>query len=226
MERTIEVHAYHGWGMHGDFWAPLTDALPDHVFLKPADRGYFGGEFEPEFSEEAESKVLFLHSYGVHWCPVEKLEQADTIVILNGFDSFHPLTSPAKSRSKKVLKGMQAGFKKDPDKVLEAFYKNCFESMEFEMPDLSWKNRSLLAKDLAALQKTKLKLNKRTIANWVIIDSGDDRIIPGARGVELVTLTGSDKYYSVEGGNHAFPASNPEECLMILSKALPIFEAK
>ena len=226
MERTVEVHAYHGWGMNGDFWTPLKSVLPDHVFLKPANRGYFGGEFEPEFSEEVESKVVFLHSFGVHWCPIEKLENADTIVILNGFDSFHPLSNPAKSRSKKILKGMQAGFKAQPDNVLAAFYKNCFGASEFEIPDLSWKNRSLLAKDLAALHKTKLKLNKRTIANWVIIDSLEDRIVPGARGVELVTLTGSDKYYSVEGANHAFPASNPEECLMILSKALPIFEAK
>ncbi len=226
MERTVEVHAYHGWGINGDFWAPLKSVLPDHVFLKPADRGYFGGEFEPEFSEEAHSKVLFLHSYGVHWCPIQKLEQADTIVILNGFDSFHPLTNPAKSRSKKILKGMEAGFKLDPDKVLEAFYKNCFGGKEFEMPDLNWKNRSLLSKDLASLHKTKLKLNKRTIANWIIIDSASDRIVPGTRGVELVSLTGSDKYYSVDGGAHAFPASSPKECAMILSKALPIFETK
>lgn len=226
MERTVEVHAYHGWGMNGDFWAPLISVLPDHVFLKPADRGYFGGEFEPEFSEKAQSKVLFLHSYGVHWCPIEKLEQADTIVILNGFDSFHPLTNPAKSRSKKILKGMQSGFKANPDRVLETFYKNCFDGKEFEMPNLSWKNRSLLSKDLAALHKTKLKLNKRTVANWIIIDSTSDRIVPGARGVELVSLTGSDKYYSMKGSDHAFPVSNPQECTMILSKALPIFEAK
>ncbi len=226
MERTVEVHAYHGWGFNGYFWDKLKSKLPKHVFLKPADRGYFGGEFHPEFDTEAASKVLFLHSFGVHWCPIEKMEQADTIVIFNGFDAFHPLANPDKSRSKKVLKGMESSFKKDPDQVLKAFYKNCFGKTEFEIPDLSWKNRSLLAKDLSALHKTKLKLNKKTIANWIIIDSEKDRIVPGARGVDLLALTGSDKYFKVEGEPHALPVSNPEECLMILSKALPIFDAK
>lgn len=226
MERTVEVHAYHGWGFNGDFWNGLKVILPKHIFLKPADRGYFGGDFEPEFSHEATSKVLFLHSYGVHWCPVEKMEQADTIVIFNGFDAFHPLTNPAKFRSKKILKGMEAGFKKAPNTVLNAFYANCFGNTEYETPDLSWKNRSLLSKDLSALHKSKLKLNKKTIANWVIVDSGKDRIVPGGRGVDLITLTGSDKYYKVAEEPHALPATNPRECLMILSKALPIFETK
>ena len=226
MERTVEVHAYHGWGFNGHFWDRLKSILPRHVFLKPADRGYFGGEFEPEFDSDAISKVLFLHSYGVHWCPVEKMEQADTIVIFNGFDSFHPLENPAKSRSKKILKGMEAGFKQAPDTVLNAFYQNCFGESNYESPDLSWKNRSLLSKDLSALHKSKLKLNKNTIANWIIIDSQNDKIVPGGRGVDLITLTGSDKYYKVEGEPHVLPASNPQECLMILSKALPIFETK
>ena len=226
MERTVEVHAYHGWGFNGDFWNGLKSVLPDHVFLKPADRGYFGGEFEPEFDPNVTSKVLFLHSYGVHWCPVEKLEQADTIVIFNGFDSFHPLSNPEKSRSKKVLKGMEASFKKAPDMVLKAFFDNCFGASDVDMPELSWKNRSLLSKDLSALHKSKLKLNKNTIANWIIVDSQNDKIVPGGRGVDLITLTGSDKYFKVEGEPHALPASNPQECLMILSKALPIFETK
>lgn len=226
MEREVEVHAYHGWGFDAHFWNPIKSKLSEHILLKRADRGFFGGEFIPEFDEESKIKVLFLHSFGVHWCPPEKKEQADIVVILNGFNTFHPNENPSKARSKKVLKGMVNYFKKDPDTVLKAFYKNCFGSFEVIEPNLSWKNRSLLLKDLNALNKTKLKLTNQTKADWLVIDSSKDRIVPENRGQELLAFLGADKYHKYEGGVHAFPATNPVECIKIISDAFPIFELK
>lgn len=226
MEREVEIHAYHGWGWDAQFWDSIQSVLHDHILFKRADKGYFGGEFIPDFNESSKIKVLFLHSYGVHWCPAEKKEQADIIIILNGFDSFHPIENPAKSRSKKILKGMVNQFKKDPKAVLKAFYKNCFGSYEILDLNLNWINRSLLLKDLNLLHKTKLKLTNETKADWLIIDSGKDRIVPGSRGQELLAFLGADKYQKINNGVHAFPATNPEECIKIISDAFPIFEGK
>jgi len=114
MEREVEVHAYHGWGFDSGFWNPIKSELADHILFKSADRGYFGGEFIPEFDINSKVKVLFLHSFGVHWCPMEKKENADITIILNGFDSFLLLENPAKSRLKKVLTGMITLFQKRP----------------------------------------------------------------------------------------------------------------
>lgn len=224
MEREVEVHAYHGWGFDSSFWNPIKEVLPKHILFKSADRGYFGGDFNPEFDPQSKLKVLLLHSYGVHWCSPEKKEQANVIIIINGFNSFHPLQNPAKSRSKMVLKGMVKQFKIKPLEVLLAFYKNCFGAFTIQEPDSTWMNKSLLLKDLNALNKTKLKLTKLTKADWLIIDSGKDRIVPGNRGQELLAFLGADKYELIDDGVHAFPASNAEECAKILSIAFPIFE--
>jgi hypothetical protein len=40
-QRTIEILAYHGWGMTHDFWKKWPEILPDHVTFKASDRGYF-----------------------------------------------------------------------------------------------------------------------------------------------------------------------------------------
>tara|TARA_R110000868_G_scaffold396971_2_gene669443 strand:+ start:23052 stop:23732 length:681 start_codon:yes stop_codon:yes gene_type:complete len=226
MEKEVEVHAYHGWGFDTKFWNPIKSELPDHILLKPADRGYFGGEFIPEFDNESKNKILFLHSFGLHWCPAEKKEQADLIIIFNGFNTFHPLENPAKSRSKKILKGMVKEFKKEPALVLKAFYKNCFSKFETLEPNLHWLNRSLLLKDLNGLHKTKLKLTKETKCDWLIIDSEKDRIVSRNRGKELLAFLGAEKYQKIEHGVHALPATNPEECIKILSEAFPIFKVK
>ncbi len=226
MEREVEVHAYHGWGFDSGFWNPLKAELADHILFKTADRGYFGGEFIPDFDNNSKVKVLFLHSFGLHWCPPEKKEKADIVIILNGFDSFLPLENPAKSRSKKVLMGMIDHFKKDPKAVLKAFYKNCFSSTDTAEPDLNWINRSLLLNDLKSLNKTKLKLTKETKADWLIVDSEKDRIVPGNRGQELLAFLGADKYQKKEEGVHAFPATNHIECIGIISDAFPIFKTK
>ncbi|RNC85493.1 MAG: alpha/beta hydrolase [Balneola sp.] len=224
MEKQIEIHAYHGWGFDSTFWTPIQNRLPEHVLLKPADRGYFGGSFEPEYGVGVKRKVLFLHSYGVHWCPLEKREEVDLIVVFNGFDSFHPLKNPDKSRSKKTLKLMEKQFRQTPREVLTAFYKNCFIKNEIANPSLQWMNQSILRKDLSALHSTKLKLSKKEKANWIIIDSSNDFIVPGKRGEELSVGLNSASYEVVQSGTHSLPNSNPGDCIKILTDTFPIFD--
>lgn len=224
MEKQVEIHAYHGWGFDSTFWLPLKNSLPAHSILKPADRGYFGGSFEPEFIEEIKTKALFLHSYGVHWCSLEKIEQVDLVVVFNGFDSFHPLKNPDKSRSKKTLKLMEKQFRQVPKTVLNTFYKNCYGENVVTKANLNWMNKSLLSKDLSALHSTRVKLSKKAKAKWLIIDSGSDQIVSGKRGEELLEVVNSTNYEVVKPGTHSLPFSNPQQCVEILNRTFPIFE--
>ncbi len=225
MEKKVEIHAYHGWGFDSTFWIPIKNSLASHTLLKPADRGYFGGSFEPEFNPEATTKVLFLHSYGVHWCSLEKIELADLIIVFNGFDSFHPLKNPDKSRSRKTLKMMEKQFKQAPKTVLHAFYKNCFGDNEIHHPNLNWMNNSLLRKDLSALHGVKFKLPKGMKGKWLVIDSDKDEIVPGNRGEGFLKQMNSSTYEPVQGGTHSLPFSKPEQCIEILNRTFPIFES-
>lgn len=226
MERKIEVHAYHGWGFDARFWDPLKLELPEHIIFKSADRGYFGGEFLPKFESESSEKVLFLHSFGLHWSLLEIKEIADIIIVFNGFDAFLSLERTAKLRSKKVLNSMIEQFEKDPEIVLKAFYKNCFGQSDPVIPNLSLLDRSLLLNDLKSLSNIKLELTDKIEADWFVIDSGKDRIVPGGRGQELLAYFGTQKYLKVDEGVHALPIDNPKECIKILSEAFPIFDTK
>lgn len=223
MEEQIEIHAYHGWGFDSQFWSSFKELMPENVLLKAADRGYFGGIFEPEFSDSSASKVLLLHSFGLHWCPKDKFTQADHIVVLNGFETFHPKDRKAKSRSKKILKSMISEFKKNPEKVLKAFYKNCFHPGEKDHASLNWMNNSRLADDLTLMNKSKLKLN-RTKAQWVVVDSGKDRIISGSRGAELAEMSSTEFYKSFEDAGHGLPLLNSSDCWSYLCEVIPIFK--
>ncbi len=225
MEKQVEVHAYHGWGFDAAFWIPFKNKLAEHILLKPADRGYYGSSFEPEFRPEIKTKVLFLHSYGVHWCSPEKIEQADLIVVFNGFDNFHPLKNPDKSRSKKTLKMMEKQFNLAPKTVLHAFYKNCYGDYAISHPNLNWINESLLKKDLSALHGVKFKLPKGAKAEWLLIDSAKDQIVPGSRGGDFLKHLNSATYEVVQNGTHSLPFSNSEQCIEILNRTFPIFDS-
>ena len=69
----IEIHAYHGWGFNGKFWDSLKAEFPTSILFKAANRGYFEEPYEPVFSSESSIKIIFTHSYGLHWCPKKKL---------------------------------------------------------------------------------------------------------------------------------------------------------
>lgn len=226
MAKQVEVHAYHGWGFNSNFWNSLKLLLPDNIIFKAADRGYFGDEYIPEYDYHSKLKVLFLHSFGLHWCAQEKIEEADIIIVFNSFDSFLPIENPARAKSKKVLDRMISQFKKEPQMVLTAFYENCYLN---KLPDNSTHklmNSSLLLSDLMALNKTQLKLSKNIKTNWLIIDSDKDSIVPGNRGQEIMSLIGADNYISINVGTHALPFANPVDSIKILSDAFPIFKSK
>lgn len=223
MESKIEILAFHGWGFDSTFWNPWKEVLPNDILLKPADRGYFGGEFKPEFSENAHNKILFLHSFGVHWCPIELFLKADFIIIFNGFNSFHPLDRREKSKSKKVLSLMVKQFKTNPKMVLNAFHKNCFYPSTHSQHELNWMNTTRLKTDLASLHKTRLKFPKEFSTDWVILDASKDKIVPGSRGEEL-SVPGSTNYCNFEEFGHALPVVNILDCWSYLCTVIPIFK--
>lgn len=223
MEELIEVHAYHGWGFDALFWASLKEKMPDNILIKAADRGYFGGTFQPEYSETSTKKILFLHSYGLHWCPREEFEQADHIVVFNGFPTFHPKEWSSKNRSKKILRAMISQFRKEPGQVLTSFYKNCSYPEKPSAKNLNWVNNSRLLADLVQMNKSKFKV-PQTKAQWILIDSEKDRIIPGMRGSELNELLPESMYKTFETAGHGLPLLNPADCWSYLCEVIPIFE--
>lgn len=218
----IEIHAYHGWGFDGSFWDSLRSEIPREIFFKVADRGYFGSEFEPLFNNDSASKVLFTHSYGLHWCPKEKLESADVLVIFNGFGDFLPDDFFERRKEVKIIKRMHDQFKKTPEVVLNAFYENCFYPQKADFVISDWMNLSLLAKDLTALKKTKFKQPKSDLT-IVSLTGSKDQIVLNQRTEVLLKQIGVTGSINFEEFGHALPIVNSSGCWSYLMEVLPIF---
>jgi pimeloyl-[acyl-carrier protein] methyl ester esterase len=219
----IEIHAYHGWGFDGHFWDNLRSEIPAGILFKSADRGYFGGVFEPEFTANTEVKVIFTHSFGLHWCPKEKINQANILVIFNGFSDFLPTDFFERRKEGKILKRMHDQFKNSPEVVLNAFYKNCFFPQKSDQSVPEWINQSLLAKDLIALKKTKFARPKSDLEIHSITGE-DDQIASNERTEELIEQNRIDKSMKFNGFGHALPIVNSSGCWSYLIGVLPIFE--
>jgi len=219
----VEIHAYHGWGFDGHFWDDLKLKIPEGVLFKAADRGYFGGDFNPEFSDSSSVKIIFTHSFGLHWCDPVKIDQSDYVVAFNAFDDFLPQDFFERRKESKVIRRMADSFKKDPKKVLKAFYKNCFFPEEREMQIPSWRNESRLLADLLQLRKTRLK---STFENTQLIVLGalEDQIVPADRTHRFIEEREVSSYRFFKDSGHGLPVVNSSDCWSFLCEVLPIFE--
>lgn len=225
MEKQIEIHAYHGWGFDGSIWKSLQALLPEHIIFKPADRGYFGNPFVPEYQASTDIHVLFTHSYGLHWVSSIILEQVDWLVVFNGFNHFVEKNRLRKSRGEIVLQQMISQFQTHPEKVLGAFYTQCFHPEKSSIEISPWLNRSLLAADLKALKSTSLHLLVLLKDKTAFLYSGNDRIIEQERILQTLSDWNIKKSFisHFEDYGHALPIVNSSHCWSFLCEVIPIF---
>ncbi|MBO6572438.1 MAG: hypothetical protein JJ958_08335 [Balneola sp.] len=226
MEKKVEILAYHGWGINKDFWNNLASVIPDNIPLKPANRGYFGKPFYPRFDADTKFRVVFTHSYGLHWSNSAVLSKADLLVIFNGFDDFHPSDGKLKSVSEKGLEYMIKGFEADPEQVLKSFYENCFQPSEYKVEIPSDLNKELLLEDLKKLRNTRFPLIDLDFGSTMVaIDSAEDKILLEPRGENMLDGHYNKKFVKVfENEGHALPFVNPQDCWSYLCSIIPIFE--
>jgi len=218
----IEIHAYHGWGFDDKFWDNLRNEIPLDVLFKAANRGYFGGAFDPDFSEASDTKIIFTHSFGLHWCTNEKLHKADVLIIFNGFNDFLPIDFFERRKELKVLKRMNDQFKKTPEVVLNEFYKNCFYPQKAENKSAEWINFSLLTMDLLALKKSNIKITNPNL-RIISLSGFEDRIVNHIKTKQLQEISKNMESQIFKGYGHALPMVNSSDCWSYLCTVLPIF---
>lgn len=222
MEAVIEIHAYHGWGFDASFWDNLKSEIPSDVRFKAADRGYFDKEIKPEFESDSTTKLIFAHSFGLHWVEESKLAQSDYLVIFNGFNHFVASEGEDQKREAKVLRRMIAQFEKNPKEVLSAFYENCFYPQQNPLQSPEYINRHQLLADLKALAHCELPKNLPKM-HLIGVSGKEDQIVPHGRTKALVEQLGGKQFRLLENSGHALPIVNSSECWSFLSGVVPIF---
>ncbi|WP_421774596.1 hypothetical protein [Gracilimonas sp.] len=222
----LEIISYHGWGFDSSFWKDWEAILPHNVLFKTADRGYFLDEKHPEFSGISKHKALFLHSYGLHWCPEEQIEQATCIVIFNGFRDFHPEHNPERKKSQKVLERMTAEFEKNPRKVLKSFWENAFHPDKRKHIPRGKLDGELLLADLKKLSTSSFDLiHFRRGKPIISLDGGSDKILTHNQGKKFTEITeGNAVYHFIKEAGHGLPVTHYKDCWSFINAMIPIFQ--
>jgi pimeloyl-[acyl-carrier protein] methyl ester esterase len=215
MMHPIEAIAYHGWGYDHTCWDVWQSrVVAQTISFAVCDRGYFGEPAAPQFSEDG-LKLLLVHSFGLHLCPVEQLQTADALIIFSSFLTFHPTEERAKRRSQRVLQRMVDGFKVNPGEVLTAFKTNSDDPVQTSPRVL---NAALLLQDLENLGVSRLDPQVlQSIPTIMIFHGTGDRIVPVSQGQELAReLPAHTVYIEIPEAGHALPFTHQQECWEIL----------
>jgi|SRR5690554_659711 len=225
MHRQVEIHAYHGWGMDDSFWDPFKSILPKQIIFKAAKRGYFGKPFYPRFENDTKIRVVFTHSFGLHWCKTAVLSKADYLVIFNGFDSLYSPNSDQDETSKEQLESLIKLFKNDAVEALNKFRKDSFSPsiMDCKFPDNINVENGL--DDLHSMKTLQFPIIDLDFGSTIIaMDSGRDKILQEPRGEAMIDWYVGRKHSMIfEQEGHALPFTNPSDCWSYLSSTIPIF---
>ena len=221
-----ELLAYHGWGYGSKAWQGWQDWLRhQHCLFKPFDRGYCRSPIQPQFSASSTTKLIFAHSYGLHFCPAEILRQANLLVIFSSFRQFHPERANLKKRSQQILQQMILQFERQPQTVLQNFRTKCLQPLDEpdeceRIPELI--NTDLLYQDLCLLDTCLLDLLPlQQIPQIIVLHGTQDRIVSVATGKALAEELAAS-YFAIEAAGHALPFTQITTCQAILQ---PILEA-
>jgi pimeloyl-[acyl-carrier protein] methyl ester esterase len=211
-----QVLAYHGWGFDHSFWDLVTSELGDKYKMIPADRGYFGDESAPKWdpSQSELPKIVIAHSYGIHWCPEEKISSADGLLLVNSFIQFHPQKPVEFEASKRLTRALMTSLNKKPEVGLNEFKQLAYlpsKAPRFKK-DLTHVDIDLLLNDLTNLDRDNHRVSplqkKKSIR---IIHGKSDQIvsIDLARRMQKEFFPYS-RILEVEEGGHMLPRTHPK----------------
>lgn len=211
----------HGWGLNASLFEHWENALPEGVHLDHCDRGYTALPRDARFSPDAKWRVLWVHSFGLHWCPEELLNEADHLVILSGFCRFHPRDPDQRRRSRRGLELMRRQLSSDPDALLDTFYQRVFDPSN--PPDLERErlNQDLLLRDLDRLAEAEFDSERVRHLSAVTVIGGDaDRILqPACRRELLELLPRQTRWIVYRSEGHAAGITDPDTLFYYMNQS-------
>jgi len=216
------IIAYHAWGLSKDGWEPWLKLFDENIHFDAADRGYFGNPYNPIFDPACKRKIVFAHSFGLHWCNQKNLREADVLVLYSGFLKYHPDTKKQEQNSILKLQQMMGRFIEEPEEVLQAFYKDVYHP---EKPEISIKgnlNHELLLEDLSLLHTSEIGLQTLHRIPFIKIFHGsEDKVISKKSARDLYhVLRHRSQYYEILQKGHSLAYTDADNCFAMLRPEL------
>lgn len=204
----LEVLLQHGWGWDAGCWDTWLPSAPAGVRLLTADRGYFGAPSTPV----GQPRVLVAHSFGLHLLEPRWLAGAQLVVVLGGFQVFHP-EGEAGRHSQRLVGRMRQRLARESVALLTDFHNQCFspETGQYSLPGQV--EQQVLAADLERLDAQALDLCALAAVPRVLLLHGDqDRIVPVERAQALHRQLPKSRLQLVPGAGHALPFTRAPAC--------------
>ncbi|MEX0773328.1 MAG: alpha/beta hydrolase [Balneolales bacterium] len=200
----------HGWGYDSGMWDDWIKLNPD-IHFTTSDRGYFG---KPVRIAEQQAEAAVAHSLGLHLLPEEIFPKLKLLVIVSGFQEFHPNTPIERTFSQRIVRHMLKNVKSDAGPVLKQFHHNSY--LPAKMDAESWQEADidLLHKDLELLDHHKMDIEMLRLAGKIVILHGmKDGIVPHNKAYQLQYSLPQSEIHTVEEGGHMIPVTHKEWCL-------------
>jgi len=207
----------HGWGFDSTCWNQWRYLIPENEVILTGDRGYFGDSMQIDSNEVTNHRqlVVVTHSLGIHLVPDDFLNKAHNLIIISGFDYFHPEDQRLEQRSQKIVKSMLARIEKGQSRdLLKDFYKNCYYPTHPDLKVPKERNDSVLKNDLELLNKNRMVIENLKNPQKILILHGDtDRIVDISKGRKLQGMLVGSEIVIKEKSGHSLPFTHPEWCI-------------
>ncbi|HEY9787462.1 MAG TPA: alpha/beta hydrolase [Candidatus Obscuribacterales bacterium] len=205
------------------------------IRLQAVDRGYYRKpRHVAPFSEGSSPRIVVTHSFGLHLVPETIWRQADAVISLGGFLSFHLDDQRAAALSRRITARMARRFREVPLRVLDEFHTNCLchgESAPADIAAVTYRrfrngegdviDEDLLAHDLKMLDQSVLNHRLLERIPFVMIVHGEsDAVVPVDHAFHMRYALPQAETLILSGANHLLPVTAVDVVLDSINLAL------
>ncbi len=205
----------HGWGFDHHTWDNWLEEIQQQDELMLANRGYFQ-QTPADYSlkEKLQTHTAIVHGFGLHLLPLRLLSALQKLVIISGFDEFHPQSYSERVQSERMVERMLKQIERSPSVVLQEYRRSAFYPLIPEEQSTRTFNTHLLFEDLSLLNRYKLRPHLlKKIPEIIILHGERDKLVPVRKAEYLhQLLPGSKLAINDEAGN-MLPVTHQEWCL-------------
>lgn len=213
---SAEMLLQHGWAWDASCFSGWRAVVPDLFCLSAVDRGYFG----PPSTPPVQPQIVVAHSLGLHLLAPQWLGSAQLLVVLGGFQAFHPEERIASRRSRWAVQQMRQRLQREPALLLRDFYAQCFYPEESRLAVPAAMDLELLGRDLERLDTQVLDLGAlQGVPRILLLHGRQDGIVPPERGAHLHAQLPDSSLCLLEHAGHALPLTRARACWELIYQA-------
>lgn len=214
-EEKSEIVLQHGWGLSSSCWDLWKNSLKGKYIVNTPDRGYFCNENQVKGFKTKGKRILISHSFGLYLFNEKLLDEADYLIIISGFSSFHGSSKRDRRRSSILMGLMKNKIKTEPEKMLMEFYNG--HDLRGDKDILP--KTDLLLDDLKSVDNDEPDLERiGRIKNILIIHGDKDMVVSPSRGFYLKDRFKDSRMILFRNEDHALPFTRTEELVKIISE--------